>query len=140
MQDGGRSASASWQQDVARRYTCDPIDKETPLAKRFPKLIIEVLSPSTEAFDRGDKFADYQGCESLEEYVLISTKRRRVEVFRRLDSGLWTLQMYPEAQVESDAIVAFKSVGLQLPLSAIYEGVQLNAGVTESAEDEPKIV
>ena len=51
--------------------TCDPADRETSKYKRFPKLIIEVLSSSTEAFDRGDKFIDYQKIESLQEYVLI---------------------------------------------------------------------
>lgn len=55
---------------------CDPNDQETPTYKRFPTLIVEVLFDSTEAFDRGDKFADYQELESLREYVLISTKRK----------------------------------------------------------------
>lgn len=68
--------------------TCNPADRETPLYKRFPKLIVEVLSPSTEAFDRGDKFIDYRSFESLEEYVLIAPKHRRVEVFRRAEGGL----------------------------------------------------
>lgn len=45
--------------------TCDERDRETPAYKQFPKLIVEVLSDSTEAFDRGDKFADYQQIESL---------------------------------------------------------------------------
>ena len=67
--------------------TCDPRDLETPTYKRFPTLIVEVLSDSTEAFDRGDKFADYQNLESLREYVLINTKRQRVECFRRNDKG-----------------------------------------------------
>ena len=51
--------------------TCDPRDMETPTYKRFPSLIVEVLSDSTEAFDRGDKFVDYQELES--------PKRQRVE-------------------------------------------------------------
>ena len=68
--------------------TCNLADRETPLYKRFPKLIVEVLSPSTEAFDRGDKFIDDQSFESLEEYVLINPKHRRVEVFRRAEGGL----------------------------------------------------
>lgn len=56
--------------------TCDPRDQETSDHKRFPKLIVEVLSKSTEAFDRGDKFIDYQTLESLEEYVLINTRHQ----------------------------------------------------------------
>jgi Uma2 family endonuclease len=69
--------------------TCDPSDAQTPNHKRFPKLIIEVLSKSTEGFDRGDKFADYQQIETLEEYVLVSTKRQSLECFRRNEEGLW---------------------------------------------------
>ncbi len=74
--------------------TCDPRDTQTQNHKSFPKLIIEVLSKSTEGFDRGDKFADYQQLESLEEYVLINTKRQRIESFRRTQDGLWILQSY----------------------------------------------
>lgn len=57
--------------------SCEPRDQETSIYKRFPKLIVEVLSNSTEAFDRGDKFADYQTLESLEEYVLINTRHQK---------------------------------------------------------------
>lgn len=83
--------------------TCDPRDQENSDYKRFPKLIVEVLFKSTEAFDRGDKFMDYQTLESLEEYVLINTRHQRVECFRRSKIGdepsLWTLESYtPETE------------------------------------------
>ena len=78
--------------------TCDPRDTQTQNQKRFPKLIIEVLSKSTEAFDRGDKFADYQQLESLEEYVLVNTKRQRLECFRRNEEGIWFLKSYSGEQ------------------------------------------
>ncbi len=78
--------------------TCDPKDTQTQNHKRFPKLIIEVLSKSTEGFDRGDKFADYQQIESLEEYILVSTKRQRLECFRRNEEGLWILKSYSGEQ------------------------------------------
>ena len=74
--------------------TCDARDRETPAYKRFPCPIVEVLSEGTEAFDRGDKFADYQALTSLQEYVLVSTKRQRVECFRRGEEGRWVLQSY----------------------------------------------
>ncbi len=77
--------------------TCDSRDAETTNHKRFPKLIIEVLSSSTEAFDRGDKFTDYQQLESLEEYVLISAKRQRIECFRK-EGERWFLQTYSPDQ------------------------------------------
>jgi Uma2 family endonuclease len=73
--------------------TCDPRDTQTLNHKRFPKLIIEVLSKSTEAFDRGDKFVDYQQLDSLEEYVLVNTKRQRIDCFRK-EEGRWFLETY----------------------------------------------
>ena len=101
--------------------TCDPRDQETSDEKNFPKLIIEVLSDSTEAFDRGDKFADYQTLESLEEYVLINTRHQRVECFRRNQSGLWVLQYYvPEAETFCLQSLSFKDT-----LAALYEDVEL---------------
>lgn len=63
--------------------TCDPRDRADRDVKRYPKLIVEVLSPSTQAFDRDQKYEDYQRLESLEEYVLISQERQRVECRRR---------------------------------------------------------
>ncbi len=78
--------------------TCDPRDTQSQNQKRFPKLIIEVLSKSTEAFDRGDKFADYQQIESLEEYVLINIKRQRLECFRCNEDGIWFLKSYSGEQ------------------------------------------
>jgi len=74
--------------------TCDARDTETSTFKRFPKLIVEVLSDSTEAFDRGDKFTDYQALDTLEEYVIINTRHQRVECFRRTPDHLWLLQTY----------------------------------------------
>jgi Uma2 family endonuclease len=99
--------------------TCDQRDQETPTYKKFPCLIVEVLSNSTEAFDRGDKFADYQALESLQEYVLINTKRQRVECFRRNEQGLWILQSYTSAQ-ESFCL---NSVNFEGTMAALYEDV-----------------
>ncbi|QLE39521.1 Uma2 family endonuclease [Nostoc sp. C052] len=99
--------------------TCDRRDQETPGYKRFPCLIVEVLSNSTEAFDRGDKFADYQTLESLQEYVLINTKRQRVECFRRNEQGLWVLQSYT-AEHQSFRL---NSVDFEETMTTLYEDV-----------------
>lgn len=99
--------------------TCDPRDQETSTYKRFPSLIVEVLSDSTEAFDRGDKFVDYQELESLREYVLINTKRQRVECFRRTEQGLWVLQSYTPQQ----ASFRLDSVDFEGTLLSLYEDV-----------------
>ncbi|KAB8335516.1 Uma2 family endonuclease [Scytonema tolypothrichoides VB-61278] len=99
--------------------TCDQRDQETPAYKKFPCLIVEVLSDSAEAFDRGDKFADYQTLESLQEYVLINTKRQRVECFRRNDEGLWVLQSYT-AENQSFRLHSVKFEGA---IAELYEDV-----------------
>ncbi len=99
--------------------TCDQRDQETPAYKRFPRLIVEVLSNSTEGFDRGDKFADYQVLESLQEYVLINTKRQRVECFRRNDQGLWVLQSY----TSENKSFRLNSVDFEETIAALYEDV-----------------
>ncbi len=99
--------------------TCDQRDQETPAYKKFPCLIVEVLSNSTEAFDRGDKFADYQTLESFQEYVLINTKRQRVECFRRNDEGLWVLQSY----TAEDKSFRLHSINFKGTMAELYEDV-----------------
>lgn len=101
--------------------TCDPRDQETPTYKRFPKLIVEVLSKSTEAFDRGDKFLAYQALESLQEYVVINTRNQRLEIFRRNDSGLWVFQFY----TAEDETFKLKTIDFTGTLAELYEDVVL---------------
>ncbi len=107
--------------------TCDSRDQETADYKRFPKLIVEVLSDSTEAFDRGDKFVDYQAIAPLEEYVLINTRHQRVECFRRNPAGRWELQYYLP---EGDRFY-LSSIDFSDTLAALYEDVVLEEGVAE---------
>ncbi|MCT7954884.1 Uma2 family endonuclease [Laspinema palackyanum] len=111
--------------------TCDPIDRETSTYKRFPKLIIEVLSPSTEAFDRGDKFNDYQTISSLEEYVLVNTKHQRVEVFRKTEEGGWLFQTY----TSTTATFTLKSLNLTGSFAEVYEEVTLELDSRTRAEN-----
>lgn len=73
--------------------TCDDRDDDAQFVQ-FPCLIIEVLSPSTEAIDRGAKFARYRQFRSLQEYVLVQVSQPGVEVFRRNDRGQWVLSEY----------------------------------------------
>ncbi|MBD2663930.1 hypothetical protein B6N60_05074 [Richelia sinica FACHB-800] len=84
--------------------TCDERDKANLVYKKFPCLIIEILSDSTEAFDRGDKFADYQNIETLQEYVLVNIKKPKIECFRRNSQGLWVLQSYTESSFDLQSI------------------------------------
>lgn len=74
--------------------TCDPRDRLTPEYLSHPLLVVEVLSESTVAFDRGAKFAAYRKLESLRDYVLIDVAAQRVEVFRRNAEDHWVLYDY----------------------------------------------
>jgi Uma2 family endonuclease len=101
--------------------TCDARDLDDRYVKRYPKLIAEVLSPSTEKFDRLEKFADYQRIESLEEYVLISQDEMRVECRRRVKNGGekgWETVVYGTGEQ-----VIFKSIELEVAIEELYRGV-----------------
>ena len=106
--------------------TCDERDKAFQSFKRHPCLIIEVLSKGTEAFDRGDKFADYQELETLQEYVLISQKRQRVECFRRNAEGLWVLHSYTQGSE-----IHLASVDFRTSIDSIYEDVVFTTSDSE---------
>ncbi len=83
-----------------------------------PQVIFEVLSPSTEAYDRGEKFAHYRRLETLTDYVLVSQDKCRVEHFARQDS-LWVLN---EISALED-ILHLASIRCDLPLREIYDKV-----------------
>ncbi|MEM9265744.1 MAG: Uma2 family endonuclease [Cyanobacteria bacterium P01_F01_bin.13] len=81
-----------------------------------PKLIVEVLSDSTEAFDRGDKFADYKSILELEEYVLVHQKQVLVERFQRKSDNLWLPQVFGVGEQ-----IVFESVGFRCEIADLYE-------------------
>ena len=93
-------------------------DKEDNLLN--PMLIVEVLSKSTEAYDRGAKFEAYQTIESFREYVLITQEPFRVEQFVRKEENVWT---YFEFR-RPDEIVKLSSIGCELSLRDIYHKIQ----------------
>jgi Uma2 family endonuclease len=99
--------------------TCDDRDDNERFVQ-FPCLIVEVLSPSTEAIDRGVKFAHYRQFSTLQEYVLVSVTTPLVEVFARNERGQWVLTEYGE-----DEVVTLASIGVEIPVAAIYRQVQL---------------
>jgi Uma2 family endonuclease len=84
-----------------------------------PVFLAEVISPSTEAYDRGFKSAQYRTLDSLQEYALISQSEPRVEVFRRQTGGTWLLS----ESVGLDTSCLFDSLGCEIPLSEIYDKV-----------------
>lgn len=97
--------------------TCDARDTEEYFL-RFPKLIVEVLSDSTERLDRGEKPLSYITLPALEEYVLVSQEEPLVTVFRRRNK--WE----PETTLGLDAVLHLESVDFALPLGVLYENVR----------------
>ncbi|OHC73702.1 MAG: hypothetical protein A3G18_03840 [Rhodospirillales bacterium RIFCSPLOWO2_12_FULL_58_28] len=97
--------------------TCSPaVPKATFPAN--PTVIIEVLSPSTESYDRGTKVPNYRAQPSIREIIMVSSSDRKVEVWHRTPDG-WAVADV----VGSDAVLHPASIGIEIPLSAIYDGV-----------------
>jgi Uma2 family endonuclease len=101
--------------------TCDVADRR-PSTKiiRSPRIVVEVLSPSTEKYDRKDKLKAYQACPTIQEIVLIDQFAPHVEVFRRREEGgsEWDHGFYEEGQV-----VVLASVDVRIPIEEIYNGI-----------------
>jgi Uma2 family endonuclease len=88
-----------------------------------PVVIFEVLSRSTEAYDRGEKFERYKSIETLTDYVLVSQDRARIEHFSRQPGGSWEL-----VEVSGlDASLDIASVNCRLPLAEVYDRIELAA-------------
>ena len=110
-------ANCYYYPDVA--VTCDERDiSSMEDFILYPSLIIEVLSPSTASFDRGDKFVDYQTASSLQEYVLITQSEIKIECFRLNAEGNWVSQTYRQGDA-----VEFVSANFSCPISEIYQKV-----------------
>jgi Uma2 family endonuclease len=110
------AADAFFYPDVF--VTCSAADAADPLIKREPMLVVEVLSPSTAAYDRGEKFAAYRLLPTLQEYLLVDPAARRCDLYRRGADGLWVL--HPGAPEQG---VHFASVGLELDGARLWDEV-----------------
>lgn len=96
----------------------DPEDpKRTTILN--PRVVVEVLSESTESYDRGDKFTAYRELPSLEEYVLVSQNRPQIEAFLRQPEGLWLFATWQGL----DAVAKLRCLQIDLPLTEVYEGL-----------------
>lgn len=111
------SEESGFYPDIA--VSCDPRDRSSRLGLRHPKLIVEVLSPSTRDFDSTEKRQIYQTLDSLQEYLLIDTERRFVELYRRQAAGWSYFAFGPTDSVR------LESVDLALTMDEIYEDVEL---------------
>jgi len=110
-------ANAFFYPDVL--VTCNSKDRDNTLFKQHPVFIAEVLSPSTEAFDRGQKFSAYRQLESLQTYWLIDSRKLSVDCFNRKNDNEWLLHGYENA----DEIIRIPALDLEYPLQGLYEEV-----------------
>jgi len=106
--------SAYFYPDVM--VSCSESDRARTNGISEPALIVEVLSGSTEDFDRGDKFASYRRFDSLQAYVLVSPEMRQIEVFTR-DDG------WRESEPQRQGLIQLGALGLQLDMNDVFEGI-----------------
>jgi Uma2 family endonuclease len=100
--------------------SCDPRDRGAQEVIRYPTLVAEVLSPTTEARDRGQESLQYRACPSIQEYLLISAEFPLVEVFRREKQGFWSL--YTLGLADS---IELSSLDLRFPVAELYQNTSL---------------
>lgn len=100
---------------------CGPVEfyDENPEAAKNPILIVEVLSESSEFYDRGEKFKTYRQIASFQEYVLIEQRFPLVEVFYKVDDKTWEYRVYEQL----DQTVVFSSIQAEIPMEEIYSGI-----------------
>ncbi|HEY4033351.1 MAG TPA: Uma2 family endonuclease [Ktedonobacteraceae bacterium] len=111
--------------------SCDPRDtQQKTTVMKYPKLVIEVLSPTTEKGDRGDKFRAFQQCPTVQEYVLVSQEREEIEVFKR-HGRLWVYGRYEQGEE-----VELTSINVIIPLKVVYENIVLPPETRRPLEPE----
>jgi len=97
--------------------SCDPYDRGTTAVIRSPRLVVEVLSPSTEARDRGRKLQCYLACPTIEEYVLVDARSIRIEIYRK-EQKKWVYEAY-----EAEDEVEFTTLNMRFSIENAYEDV-----------------
>jgi Uma2 family endonuclease len=98
--------------------TCDSQDRETPQYITYPCLIVEVLSDTTEAYDRGNKFLKYRQNPHLCDYVLVSSKEIAIDLYHKNEQGDWIIRNYRTGDA-----VQFKSIDLMFAIEQVYEDI-----------------
>jgi Uma2 family endonuclease len=100
--------------------SCDPRDRGAQEAIHYPSLVVEVLSSTTEARDRGKKSLQYRSSQTIQEYLLINTEALIVELFRREKNGFWTIYtLGPNNQIE------LTSLGVRFPVIEVYQNTSI---------------
>ena len=100
--------------------SCDQRDRNQKETIRYPRLVVKVLSPTTEATDRGRKAAYYRACPTIQEYMMVDSQEIIVEVHRREDER-WTIYTF-----EAGDTITLESLGIQFSIAEAYEGTSLS--------------
>ncbi|WP_271255151.1 Uma2 family endonuclease [Pseudanabaena sp. Chao 1811] len=100
--------------------TCDDRDKTTTQYITYPSLIVEVLSPNTESYDRGGKFRLYRNNPVLIDYLLVSSTSIEIDLYHKKDNGEWIIINYQEGDM-----IELKSINLIFAIAQIYRGLTL---------------
>lgn len=113
--------------------TCDPHDLKAKTVVQHPCLIIEVLSPGTEGYDRGEKFRQYRRLPSLKEYVLVNADSMGLECYRLNAQGRWELTPYFPDLTTDPFLIEFLTVEFECNLDAIYEEIEFLSAESDFA-------
>ncbi len=102
--------------------SCDERDRTATKFINYPCTIVEVLSPSTRAYDRWEKFNLYRRSDALQDYILVDTDRIEVALYSKNDRGKWEISRY----VAGD-IIELSSLNLTFPIEQLFEGIRFTA-------------
>ena len=103
----------------------NPIVKTTTQYITYPCLIVEVLSPSTEGYDRGGKFRMYRNNPVLQDYLLVSSTSIEMDLYHKNDAGEWLIINYKEGDT-----IELKSINLSLAIEQVYRNLDLTPETT----------
>ncbi len=98
--------------------TCDERDRTNTQYITYPCLLVEVLSPGTEAYDRGNKFRMYRENLDLQEYLLVDSSLVAIELFRKNNGDNWQIINY-----QSGDLIELKSINLTFPIEQVYDEI-----------------
>jgi Uma2 family endonuclease len=106
--------------------SCDPRDRDDLADEgelkiiQYPRIVVEVLSPGTEAKDRGIKAEHYQSCSTMQEFLLVDTQTPKIQLYRRTPGNLWTVQLF---RLHEE--IELKSLGVTFPVVRVYANTRL---------------
>ena len=106
--------------------SCDPRDRDDLEDEgelkilQYPRFVVEVLSPGTEAKDRGIKAEHYQNCSTMQEFLLVDTQPPKIQLYRRASGNLWTVQIF---RLHEE--IELKSLDVKFPVASVYANTRL---------------